>query len=79
MISDDGRVLRVRLKRSKTDQFMRGVKVFIGTTGNDICPVNTMREFVTRRGTAAGAFLRFTDGTPLTKPHFVELVCEALA
>ena len=37
-----------------------------------------MREFVSRRGTAEGAFFRFADGTPLTKPHFVELVREAL-
>ena len=34
-ISDDGRVLWVLLKCSKTDQFMRGVEVFIGTLGND--------------------------------------------
>ena len=53
-ISDNGRALRVLLKRSKTDQFMRGVEVFVGTTGNDICPIDDMREFVSRRGTATG-------------------------
>ena len=38
-ISDDGRVLRVFLKRSKTDQYGRGVEVFIGSTADDLCPV----------------------------------------
>ena len=77
-VSDDGRMLRILLKRSKTDQFMRGVEVFIGTTGNDLCPVAATREYVTHRGSAPGAFFRFADGTPLTKPRFVELVRRAL-
>ena len=77
-ISDDGRALRVRLKRSKTDQFMRGVEVFIGATGNDVCPIAATREYVARRGTQQGAFFRFADGTPLTKPRFVGLVRSAL-
>ena len=77
-ISDDNRVLRVFLKRSKTDQFMRGAEVFIGATGDDLCPVDAAREYVARRGTSPGTFFRFAEGVPLTKPRFVELVRSAL-
>ena len=77
-ISDDNRVLRVLLKRSKTDQFMRGVEVFIGATGNDLCPVDAVREYVARRGTSPGSFFRVAEGVPLTKTRFVELVRSAL-
>ena len=78
MISDDGRALRVHLKRSKTDQFMQGVEVFIGATGNDVCPIAATREYVAHRGTQQGAFFQFADGTPLTKPRFVGLVRSTL-
>ena len=78
-ISDDGRVLRVFLKRSKTDQYGRGVEVFIGATDSDLCPVRAVRLYVTLRGTLAGAFFCIAGGSPLTKCRFVELVRSALS
>ena len=33
-------LLRVHLKVSKTDQFRRGMDVFVGSRGNDLCPVS---------------------------------------
>ena len=77
-ISEDNRVLRVLLKRSKTDQFMRGVEVLVGTTGNDLCPVDAVREYVAHRGTTLGPFFRVAEGVPLTKARFMELVRSAL-
>ena len=77
-ISEDNRALRVFLKRSKTDQFMRGTEVFMGSTGDDLCPVSATREYVARRGTSPGAFFRSAEGVPLSKPRFVELVRSAL-
>lgn len=78
-ISEDGRSLRVFLKRSKTDQLMRGTEVFIGATGDNLCPVTAMRDYVARRGSSTGAFFRQSDGTPLTKTRFVDMVRLALA
>ena len=77
-ISEDGWVLRVFLKRSKTDQFMRGTEVFIGSTSNDLCPVGATRDYVARRGSSPGAFFRSAEGVPITKTRFVELVRSAL-
>ena len=33
------------LKRSKTDQFGRGVEVFVGATGDEICPVRAVTAY----------------------------------
>ena len=67
-ISEDNLTLRVFLRRSKTDQFMRGIEVFIGSTGDDLCPISATREYVARRGTSPGAFFRSAGGVPLSKP-----------
>lgn len=41
-VSKDGRTLRVLLKCTKTDQLMRGTKVYVGTTTNDLCTVTAI-------------------------------------
>ena len=78
-ISQDGKVLRVFLKRSKTDQYGRGVEVFIGATDDDLCPVRAVHSYTSLRGTGAGAFFCTAEGTPLTKVRFVESVRTALS
>lgn len=79
MIGEDNSTLRVFLKRTKTDQYMKGTEVFIGSTDNDLCPVRATREYVARRGSSPGAFFQSAQGVPLSKPRFVELVRAALA
>jgi hypothetical protein len=66
-ISEDGRMLRVFLKRSKTDQYGRGTEVSIGTTGDLLCPVDAVRTYAARRGSAEGAFFCTAEGVPLSK------------
>ena len=73
------KVLKVFLKRSKTDQFGQGVAVFLGATGEDLCPVNAVMSYVALRGDVAGAFFCLRDGTPLSKAQFVERVQRLLA
>ena len=71
--------VRVFLKRSKTDQFGRGVEVWLGATGDDLCPVAAVLAYVVSRGSTPGPFFRCEDGSPLTKPRFVERVRVAMA
>ena len=61
------------------DQYGRGVEVFIRRTGNLLCPVEAVRIYVERRGSAAGAFFCSAGGLPLSKSRFVEQVRSALA
>ena len=71
-------MVRVFLKRSKCDQFGRGVTVYVGKTDNSLCPVSAILAYVARRGDAPGAFFRFRSDAPLTKTRFVTHVREAL-
>ena len=48
--------VRIFLKRSKTDQFGRGVAVYVGTTGDELCPVTALLDYVTVRGVTPGPF-----------------------
>ena len=71
--------LRVRLKASKTDPFRVGVDIFVGKTGNELCPVTAVLSYMVKRGPSPGPFFRFASGAPLTRPRFVASVKEALA
>ena len=71
-------LVRFHLKRSKCDQFGRGVDVFIGRTGDELCPVTAVLSFIARRGPKPGSFFLLQDGSPLTKGYFVGQVQKAL-
>ena len=72
-------VVRIFLKRSKTDQYGKGTEVFLGATEDDICPVEAVTSYVARRGASPGSFFRSESGAPLSKAQFVDKVRAALA
>ena len=47
-------VIRVSIKQSKTDPFRRGVDLFMGKTGTDLCPVKAILQYLVVRGTQRG-------------------------
>jgi len=71
-------LLQVHLKASKTDPFREGVDVYVGKSGNDICPISAMSVYLSSRGGQDGPLFLFEDGTFLTKDRFVSAVREAL-
>ena len=66
------------MKQSKTDQFRRGIDVFVGKTGDDLCPVSAVMAYLAARQGHPGALFRFQDGRLLTPARFTEKVREAL-
>ena len=58
---ENPKLIKVRLKASKTDPFRAGVDVFVGATGNDLCPVAAVLTFLTRRGASLGPMFKFHD------------------
>ena len=70
--------VRVAIKQSKTDPFRRGVDLFLGRTGNDLCPVGAILNFLVARGPQSGPLFAFADGRLLTRRRFVEAVKGAL-
>ena len=49
--------LRVRIKQSKTDPFRKGVDLFLGRTGSDICPVAALLGYLACRGSRPVVYL----------------------
>ena len=39
-------VIRIHLRRSKTDQFGRGVDIYLGATGDELCPVAALLAYL---------------------------------
>ena len=35
-------IMQVQIKASKTDPFRKGVSIYVGRTGNDLCPIAAM-------------------------------------
>lgn len=64
--------------QSKTDQFRKGVDMYIGKTGCPICPLAGVLAFMAQRGNAAGPFFTRVNGQPLTKSYFVQQIRSAL-
>ena len=76
---DDPSMVQIHLKVSKTDQERKGVSIFIGKTGDDLCPVAALTSYLAVRGSADGPLFQFKDRSPLTKDKLVHHVRAALS
>ena len=72
------RMLKFRLKHSKTDPFGRGVDVILGRTGCSLCPVAAVLNYVAARGSQQGPFFITSAGRPLTKQQFIAEIRKVL-
>jgi hypothetical protein len=72
-------MLKVRIKASKTDPFRIGVDIFVGKTGNVLCPVSAVLAYMALRGPGPGPLFQFRDGRPLTRTRLVQKVKEAIS
>ena len=75
---DNPQMLKIHLKTSKTDQLRRGADVYVGRTECPLCPITAVLHYMALRGSTAGSFFIFKDGTLLTKSIFTARVREAL-
>ena len=58
---EDPSVVQIHLKVSKTDQERKGISIFIGKMGDDICPVAALTAYLAIRGQAEGLLFQFKD------------------
>ena len=72
-------LVRLRIKQSKTDPFRQGTDVFLGATGQDICPLRAMANFLAIRSPAPDPLFVFGSGSPLSREILVSRVQSALA
>jgi len=72
-------MLRIFLKTPKTDREFKGVHIFVGKTGDDLCPVAAATAFLAIRGNSQDPMFQFKDRTPLiTKQRFIISIRKAL-
>ena len=45
---------QLHIKSSKTDQFYQGAQVVLGATGQDLCPVAALLDYLSLRGDTPG-------------------------
>ena len=72
-------MMSILLKHSKTDQGRKGMKIVIGKTNDDLCPVAALLAYLKIRGSQPGPLFLWQSGTTLTKNKFVEEIRIALA
>ena len=70
-------VIKIHLKRTENTQFS-GVDVYLGSTGNELCPVAALMVHIAMRGMSTGPLFRFQSGRFLTKETFITRVREGL-
>ena len=63
-------LLQLSLKESKTDPFKQGVKVYVGATDNQVCPIKAMLAYLNRRGKQPGPLFITKEGTGWTGAMF---------
>lgn len=68
------KVLRVRIKQSKTDPFHQGVYIYLGRTDQDVCPVSAIIPYLIMRGGSPGPLFILEDGRMLTRQIFKSAV-----
>ncbi len=52
--------------------------MFVGKTGEPLCPVTALVDYLVKRKAGLGPLFIFQDGRPLTRKRFVENVRAAL-
>ena len=68
-------MLQAHLKGLKIDQLRVGIYLYVGATGNDLCPIAAV---VTVRGMELGPLFCLPSGQPLIWAHFVDKVRSAM-
>ena len=68
----------MNIKQSKTDIIRLGVKVGIGRTGSDLCPVAAILSYTALQGPGEDPLFHFHNGNPLTSQRPVTKMQEVL-
>ena len=67
-------LVQVTLKSSKTDPFRQGVTITLGETGNELCPLRALFDYLHMRGNPPGPLFLLGDGSPMTRSYFTQKI-----
>ena len=72
-------LLKVKLRRAKTDPFGKGVEIYMGKTDTSLCPVSAILSYMAVRPKMEGPLLVHANGAPLSRDQFVARVKKSVA
>lgn len=72
------KMFRIFLKKSKTDQFGKGAHIILGSTDKQVCPVSSLTSYLASRPSSPGPLFINAEGSPITKPRFVNHIRDIL-
>ena len=72
-------MIQFHLKKSKCDQYGSGSNVVVGRTGNVLCPVTAILQYIKIRGDQPGPFFLDSSHTAVTKSQFIAQIREILS
>ena len=75
----DTRTVKIHLKKSKWDQFGKGVDIYLGRTDLDICPVTALLAYIETRGSGLGPLFMDSSQARITKLWFIGQFQDVLA
>jgi len=67
-------VVQVHIKRSKTDPFRKGVRLWLGKTDAEVFPLKAILPYMVTRYTKPGSFFITADNKSLTRQRFYSLL-----
>ena len=76
---DNPTIMSVRIKSSKTDQFGKGVSLFLGRGQGHLCPLTAILQYLAIRSNKPGPMFVFQNEKPLVKQSFITHIRQALA
>ena len=65
-------MVQIHLKKSKCDQFGKGVDVVVGRTDQNLCPVSALMTYIDHRTSCPGAFFLNSEHAIVTKSWFIQ-------
>lgn len=72
-------VMRLLIKKSKTDQFGTGAYIFLARTNADLCPVTAILNYLAVRPATPGPMFIFEEGVHLSRQKLVQSLNRYLA
>ena len=70
----DPSIVAIYLKHSKTDPYHRGVRITVGRTGTELCPVVALLAYLAQKGLGVVPLFKWQSGTPLYRNQLVKEV-----